>query len=257
MSRNKSLLLVIAFCLLAVFSGSFFWQQFGRSDDDTFDKLKEEAKANLAKSEAAAAAATKTEAGQIPPVPSAPPSPAVAGQATNNSPSGMEPGAETAAPTPASDPAIDTTSEKSPITDKKENDTDKADWKTFEGDGFQFQYPPEAVVSNSGGLIRVTQNGATWKMRKFSDDDKTSLQTWYEAEFSVDERQNCTMAEQSTLKVGTYETKYVSPGTSDLECGKAGYFTVSSDSRYVLRIELGEAAADDANKILGTLKFGE
>jgi hypothetical protein len=236
MTRNKSIFLVGIFFLIVIIFGAVFWQMFNQNNNEAFDKIKKETKASLTKTQIDPSAqqnatAANTSAGATP-----------------------ETGAETPTDTQASAPEE---AMKTPESKTEESKDETTDWQTYaEGNNkFEFKYPTDASVTPSGSLIRVSQKEKTWKMRLFSNKDKSDLSTWYTEEFSEKERKNCTLSDSGTLKVGSYETKYVNPNSGDLECTKAGYFSISSDKKSVIRLEIGDETVENVNKILATFKF--
>jgi len=245
MSRNKSLFLVGVFFLIVIIFGNIFWRMFSRGNNEEFDRIKKEAEINLAKKQTASSVAPASATPAV--------SGASAGKASEGgmgAPNEMQRVAPEN-PGPASEEAkksTDTTSEKT--------QDDTADWKTYadEKNRFEFKYSDSTTVVPNGDLIRVSQSDKTWKFRVYSNKDKTDLQAWYNAEFSEKERTNCTLTD-STLKVGSYETKYVNPNSGATACGKAGYFSLGTDKKNVIRVELGEETVENVNKILATFKF--
>ncbi|MFZ2188628.1 MAG: hypothetical protein WAV73_03660 [Candidatus Moraniibacteriota bacterium] len=245
MSRNSSILLVGAFCLVALIFGNVFWQMFAHGNNEAFEKIKKETDANLAKKQIAAATSPASGA------------PSALGASTNTVPenNSSESGAAQSLPQKDADPQA-AESEETPdsTTEKPKDDTE--DWKTYtdEKNKFEFKYPSDAQIVHGGDLVRVSQNDKTWKLRAYSDKDKLDLQSWYNKEFSEKERKNCTLTE-STLKVGSYETKYVNPNSGQTECEKPGYYSISSTKERVVRVELGDETMDNVNKILKTFIF--
>jgi hypothetical protein len=234
MNHNKSIFLVGIFFVVALIFGNVFWQMFNRENSDAFDKIKKEAQIGLAQGQSAGQGSTapSASAGAAAEAPGAP--------ATESA----------QAPTPSD-------SAKTPESETEKPKDETADWQTFAGGNskFEFKYPADASVVPSGDLIRVSQKEKTWKMRLFSNKDKSDLSSWYTEEFSEKERKNCTLSDSGTLKVGSYETKYVNPNSGDLECTKAGYFSISSDKKNVIRLEIGDETVENVNKILATFKF--
>ncbi|MFA5961078.1 MAG: hypothetical protein WC848_00125 [Parcubacteria group bacterium] len=251
MIRNKEILLVGTFFLVIIFFGAIFWHILGSGDSEAFDQIRKNAeivpiKKTTVATPATTAPATAATSG-VPPVPATSPigsETTMPSEMQNTTPEIPDPSVK------KNDDPIDPTSRKTP--------DDMADWKVYEEaeNIFEFKYPADAQVVPSGDLIRVSQNDKTWKFRVFDNKDKTDLQAWYNAEFSEKERTNCTMTD-STLKVASYEMKYVNPNSGTIACGKAGYFAISTDKKNVLRVELGEETVENANKILATFKFEE
>jgi hypothetical protein len=236
MTRNKSIFLVGIFFLIVIIFGAVFWQMFNRNNDEAFDKIKKEAKVGLTGAQVVPSAQQNSTAAD-----------ALAGATS-------EAGTETPKDTQAS---VSGDATKTPEDKPEESKDETADWEVYadEKKKFEFKYPPNASVTPSGDLIRISQERKIWKMRLFFNKDKSDLATWYNEEFSDKERKNCTLSESATLKVGSYETKYANPNSGDSECTKAGYFSVSSDKKYVIRLELGSETVENANKILKTFKF--
>ncbi len=245
MSRNSSILLVGVFCLVALIFGNVFWQMFSHGNDEAFEKINQETDASLAKKQIAVATSPASGA------------PAALGASTNAVPENNPSESEVAQSLPPknTDPQVKEP-EKTPDSTIEKPKDGTEDWKTYidEKNKFEFKYPSDAQVVYGGGLVRVSQNNKTWKFRAYSDEDKLDLQSWYNKEFSEKERKNCTLTE-STLKVGSYETKYVNPNSSQTECEKAGYYSISSTKERVIRVELGDETMDNVNKILKTFIF--
>lgn len=231
--------------MVALIFGNVFWQMFNQGNDEAFEKIKKETDANLAKKQIAAATSPASGA------------PAALGASTNtvpeNNPSESE--AAQSLPPKNTDPQVKEL-EKTPDSTIEKPKDGTEDWKTYtdEKNKFEFKYPSDAQVVHGGDLVRVSQNNKTWKFRVYSDEDKLDLQSWYSKEFSEKERKNCTLTE-STLKVGSYETKYVNPNSGQTECEKAGYYSISSTKERVIRVELGDETMDNVNKILKTFIF--
>ena len=245
MSRNKSLLLVGIFFVVALIFGNIFWQILSHGNDESFEKIKEQASAKLAQKQTVPAPTATAAPPNVPVNPSnvmpeKSPTDAIA-PATPN----PDPTVEEAAKTP------DANSEMA------KPDDATANWQIYSDNGFEFKYPTDATAVASGDLIRVTQADKTWKMRKYSNKDKAELSAWYLAAFSDTERKNCSLASDSTLKAGSYAMQYANPNSGTTECNKAGYFFISTDKKYVIRVELGEETAENVNKILATFKFEE
>lgn len=239
MTRNKSIFLVIVFFVIALIFGNFFWWLFSSGRDDEFEKIKKETELNLAKK----SATTATPDATAPATPSAQEvAQGAPADAQNQAPENPQP------PSEATEKLIDPTSRKT--------EEDSEDWQVYadEKGKFEFKYPTDAEVSFNGDLIRVTQKEKTWKLKLYSNNDKLDLQAWYDAEFSAKERLNCTLSD-STLKVASYEIKYVNPNSDLTVCEKAGYYAISTDKKSVIRIQLGEETVENANKILATFKF--
>jgi len=236
MNHNKSIFLVGIFFVVVIIFSAVFWQMFNRDNDEAFNKIKKEAEVGSSKEQAVLPAGK------------------------NSAVAGTSAGATTKAEANAPESAQNSTPEdmQKPLdseAEKTKNET--ADWNTYanEKNKFEFKYPTDASVVANEGLIRISQNKKTWKLREFSNKDKLDLQAWYSDEFSEKERKNCTLSESATLKVGSYETKYVNPNSGNTECTKAGYFSISSDKKNVIRLEIGDETVENVNKILVTFKF--
>ena len=242
MTRNKSLFLVIIFFLIVIVFSNIFWRMSTQGDNEDFDKIKQAKEKNLVQKSATTSP-------------------------TSNSANAKANVADTSTP-PATPPATPLTN-KSPNTEISEEGNDvpidptsrmsaeeTLDWKVYTNEKFEFKYPLSAQVVLNGDLMRVSQDEKTWKFRIFSNQDKEDLQTWYNTEFSEKDRVNCVFSE-STLKVAIYETKYVNPKMGEASCDKAGYFAISSDKKWIIRVELGEETLANVNKILATFKFKE
>ncbi len=132
-----------------------------------------------------------------------------------------------------------------------------ADWKTYKDDknSFEFKYPLDASVSADSGVIKVTQGDIFWRMRFYDDATGLDLQSWYLDYFSEKERRNCTLSDTSTVKVGTYETKYANPNFGNALCSRDGYFSIDENKKKVVRIFPDKETTDNINKILATFKF--
>lgn len=229
MTRNRSIFLVGIFFLIVIFFGIVFWRMFSRSDDDNFEKIKKEAKNNLAKN-------SMTSTG-------------VSAQTASRD---------------SGDSKKEVLSNSTPVADvaqepqEKKTEDEKASWEVFldEKSRFEFRYPAEVKVVPSGDLFRILQEGKTWKFRIYANKNRSDLGSWYAEEFSEKERKNCTLTD-STLKVSSYEMKYANPNSGETKCAKAGHFSISTDKKMVMRIELGEETIENANEILATFKFKE
>lgn len=234
MSRNKGIFLVAIFFLVVLFFGNVFWQMFSGSEDENFERTKKEALDNLAKKQPVSSVATNSTASTNPDA------------STKTAPKAEMNSAENA----------QTEMPKTVQSEIEKPKDETTDWKTYvdSKNKFELKYPNDVKIVPSEDLIRVSQNDRTWKFRMFSNKDKVDLQAWYEDIFSEKERKNCTFSE-STLKVGSYETKYVNPNSGETECGKAGYFSISSDKEKIVRVEIGEETIENVNKLLATFKF--
>jgi len=243
MIRNKEFFLVGTFFLIVIIFGAIFWHIFGSGDDEAFDKVRKNAGISQAQKTATTA---PTTAATSPSSTTSRMSNASAMPANTQTPAPAEPDPVAKEP----DAPLDPTSRKTP------DDTES--WEVYKDKKniFEFKHPTDAQVTYNGDIVRVTQNGKTWKMKNYANAEKTDLQGWYNAEYSEKERTNCTMSD-STLKVASYDIKYVNPKSGELECGKAGYFAISTDKKNVLRVELGDETAENANKILATFIFTE
>jgi hypothetical protein len=234
MGHDKSVILAVIFFVVVLISGNIFWQMFSGGEDKDFELTKKEALDNLGKKQLASSVANNATA-----------------------PANAEASAKTV-PKAEVNSAENTQAEALKAT---ESETEKlkdetADWKIYSDskNKFELKYPETVSVVPSGDLIRVSQNNKTWKFRFFSNKGKADLQVWYDKAFSEKERKNCVFSE-SILKVGSYETKYVNPNSGETECGKAGYFAISSDKESLVRAEIGEETVENVNKILATFKF--
>jgi hypothetical protein len=243
MTRNKEIFLVGTFFLVVIIFGAFFWHVFGGGDDEAFEQIRKNAQISQAQKTATATAAK-------PATPTAPAAPLASNEMAMPTDTQKSEPENPDFPAQKDDELIDPTSRKT--------DDHTADWKVFKAEKniFEFKYPADAQVSYNDDIVRVTQGGNTWKMKNYANAEKVDLQTWYNAEYSEKERTNCTLG-YSTLKVASYEIKYVYSESGALKCGKAGYFAISTDKKNVLRVELGEETAENANKILATFKFEE
>ncbi len=236
MSRNKSLAVVGMFLLVAMVFTNIFWRMFMHGSDDSFDKIKQDAAVNLAKKETTFASSPASA------------TPSTSGDTAKVAGSEASPSADAQNPPP-------TDTQKT--SDSAEKPTDEtADWKTYRDDKnkFEFKYPTDGQVVPAVDLLRVSQNGKTWKLRAYDNKNKLDLQAWYGSEFSEKERKNCTLSD-STLKVGSYDAKYVNPNSGETACDKSGYFSISSGKEKIVRIEAGDETVDNINKILKTFKF--
>lgn len=244
MTRNKEILLVGTFFLVVIIFGAVFWRIFSGGDEEALVQIQKNAEINQAQK-------TATTATTTPATPAAPAAPPASNEMAMPTPTQNTDPADQSDPlSPKNDGLAD------PTTRKTEEDT--ANWKSYQAEKniFEFKYPPDAQVTFNGDIVRVTQNGNTWKMKNYANAEKVDLQTWYNAEYSEKERTNCTLGD-STLKVASYEIKYVNSESGGLKCGKAGYFAISTDKKNVLRVELGEETVENANKILATFTFTE
>ena len=229
MSKNASITMLVIFLIAgAVFFG-IFWQMESGSGD--------ELQKNLEKNSATALTA--------PAVQSAKPTSASA-DATMAMPSAEQANTQ-------KDPATSSEAVNSVTKD------DTADWKTYKDDknSFEFKYPSDVSVSTDGDMIKVAQKDAFWRMRLYDDTTGLDLQGWYLDYFSEKERRNCTLSDTSTIKVGTYETKYANPNFGNALCVRDGYFSIDESKKTVVRIFPDKETTDNINKILATVKLNK
>lgn len=154
-----------------------------------------------------------------------------------------------------------TPSQNSPLpTEEKTNSSvndETANWKEYkdEKNKLSFKYPPEITISSEGNeLIFYKEKENMWKLRIYENKQKLNLQDWYMAYFSEKERKNCTLID-STVKIASYETKYVNHGIDPTICNRDGYFSVGENKTIVLKINLEKETIENINKILATVKF--
>lgn len=235
-SKNSLIFLVALIAIIASASAVMIWQEKNSTGDKAFlDKLKKD----VPESTSATSANTDNNA-------------SVAGRATPSPDVSSSQSLANATNSPTGNNANDTPTENIQTQPKDET----ADWKTYSNstDNFEFKYPTDTSVSDSGDFITVSKDNKPWKIRIYNNKKKDNLETWYNNYFDEKERLNCTFSD-SGVKVGSYETKYVNPNSGDTACAEDGYYALSSDKTKVVRVKIGKETVENVNKILETFKF--
>jgi len=234
MSRNTSIFLVVGFLAGGMIFGFVFWHAQNGAGDELRESLE---KAKVASTAPATVAGANTQATQ-------------SGGATA---AGAQNAAQPTAGASATAPESQTES-KSAEEEKPKDET--ADWETFkdEKNNFEFKHPTDLTVISSGDIITLSKEATSWKIRLYANKKNLDLSSWYTAYFSEKERQNCVLSD-SSVKVGSYETKYANPNTDPTKCERDGYFATGGDKKIVLKINLDKETVENANKILATFKF--
>jgi len=226
MNRKNSIIFIIVIVVLIPSFGWLIWNEFGRVENDFQKQIESSVPKNYSASGKA-----------IPPQP----------QATSNA---SVPSDKTPAP-------VEETPMEKLESEGEEKKTDATqDWKTYQDtkDKFEFKYPPAAQVSDNGDFIAISQEDKTWKIRIYNNKKKEELEAWFNGYFDEKERVNCAFSE-STVKVGTYETKYINPNSKETACELDGYYSANTEKTKVVKVKIGKETAENVNKILETFKF--
>ena len=245
MSRNTSIFLVVGFLAGGMIFGFVFWHAQSGSGDELRESLEKAKIASATPAVVAGANAQATQAGGAT---------AAGAQATQAS-AGVSP---ENAQNPMQPDSVAPEAKTLPNNAEEEKPKDEtADWETFkdEKNNFEFKHPTDLSVVLSGDIITLSKDAVTWKIRVYENKKNLELSSWYTAYFSEKERKNCVLSD-SSVKVGSYETKYANPNSDPTKCERDGYFATSSDKKIVLKISLDKETVENANKILATLKFG-
>jgi len=125
---------------------------------------------------------------------------------------------------------------------------------TGQNNSFSVSLPEGASASESLDVITISQNGKTWKIKFFSNNNKKSLSDWLIGKYDGAENNGC-MVESSTIKIASYETKLLKSGSSSKKCEAGGSYAISSDSARIIKIEKNQETEDNINAILSSFKF--
>lgn len=240
MSRNASIFLVVGFLAGGMIFGFVFWHAQSGAGDELRESLE---KARIASAAPEAVAGANAQATQS------------SGATAAGAQSATQPVADATA-TPAAPEAKEAKALPNNAEEEKPKD-ETANWETFkdEENNFEFKHPVDIRVISNGDVITLSKDAVTWKIRIYENKKNLDLSSWYTAYFSEKERKNCVLSD-SSVKVGSYETKYANPNSDPTKCERDGYFATGSDKKTVLKISLDKETVENANKILATFKFG-
>jgi hypothetical protein len=203
-------------------------------------------------------------------------SPSAAAQPATQSPNAQpQAEAQTAPPsssTPTPPTAQDAAGKNDPASPTNASSTsnnssipDTSSWQTWKSAQFgaEMKYPAEYSVSEDFRNVTLTKGNITWKIRFYSNKDKSSFQTWYAGYFPAKDNNACNFA-AGTLKVGTLSidkvtlnSAAVTTAGSSPKCDAAGDYAISADSSQVVRVNTDKATSDmtTVNQMLETFKF--
>jgi hypothetical protein len=235
MSRNTSIFLVVGFLAGGMIFGFVFWHAQSGAGDELSESLEKTRVASTTPEKVAGVNAQ-----------------------VNQSSGATAPGAQNLTQLAAADTPATSEAQTVPNRAEEENPKDEAtDWETFkdEENNFEFKHPVDIRVISNGDIITLSKDAVTWKIRIYENKKNLILSSWYTDYFSEKERKNCVLSD-SSVKVGSYETKYANPNSDPTKCERDGYFATSSDKKTVLKISLDKETVENANKILATFKFG-
>jgi hypothetical protein len=231
MSRKSIILWTIAAVILIPFFAMWIWKEVTTGDEDYVEKKIAENQPGAkddGKTSKSAAAQTPTMQTPTPPV-------------------------QQKTPTP---PIEEKKPEEPPKEEEKKDET--ADWKKFrsEKNKYEFKYPKDTTVNGDEDLMALEKEKKIWRIRIYENKKKTDLEIWYNGYFTEKERLNCASG-SSSLKIGTYDTKFYDPKTEPNICKTDGHWAISPDKSKVVKVSVGEETVENINKILATFKFDE
>ena len=196
-------------------------------------------------------------------------SPSAAAPPATESPS-AQPQVEAQAPASAPMPTPPTTpnssSQNDPTSASDATSTpDTSSWQTWKSTSFEaeMKYPSGYSALEDSRNVTFSKGDINWKIRFYSNKDKSSFQAWYVSYFPVKDNNACNFAAGS-LKVGTLSTNKVTLNSSATttagsspKCDAAGDYAISSDSSQVARVYTDKVSSDmtTVNQMLGTFKF--
>jgi hypothetical protein len=239
MSRNASIAMLVIFLTASAVFFSIFWKMESGSGDELQKNLE---KNNVATPNTSTVQSTKS-----------------AINSSNNNANNTTATPSTEQANGQESPASSSGTANSVASDANSSvaQDNTADWKAYKdtNNNFEFKYPSDASVSSDGNIIKVTQGDVFWRMRFYGDASGLDLQNWYLNYFSDKERRNCTLSDTTTIKVGTYETKYANPNFGNALCLRDGYFSIDESKKNIVRIFPDKETTDNMNKVLATFKF--
>lgn len=200
-----------------------------------------------------------------------PSAPGAASQPAAASPSSQTPAAtptppSTATPAPPSSPADPASNQTNSSADNKSASTPDTsswqDWKNAQFDA-EIKYPPGYSVTEDARDVLFAKGNVSWKIRFYTNKDKSAFETWYTGYFPAKDNNACNFA-AGELKVGTLATDKVTLNSSAAttngsspKCEAAGDYAMSADQSRVVRVYTDKVASDmtTVDQILGTFQF--
>lgn len=234
MNKINSLIFIIAMALLIPFFGWGIWKEIDSGSDNFQKKLDSNIPRNSVLNSGVSPGAAKN------PSDMASLSQDYAGSNNGNEDLQLEESSET----------IDDQTES----EKPKDETEL--WNTYKDKkgSFEFKHPPEASVTDNGSFITVSQGDKSWKIRIYDNKDQEELEAWFNGYFDEKERKNCVLGD-STVKIGSYETKYADPDSGETTCEQDGYYSTNTEKTKVVKVKIGKETVGNVNKILATFKF--
>lgn len=178
----------------------------------------------------------------------------------------VEAQAPVSSPMPTSSTTHDSSSQNDPAPVNDSSLTpDTSSWQDWKSAPFgaEMKYPPGYSASEDSRDVTFTKDAVTWKIRFYSNKDKSSFETWYTGYFPAKDNNACNFA-AGTLKVGTLSIDKVTLNSAATmtagsfpKCDAAGDYAIGTDLSQVARVYTDKASSDmtTVNQMLGTFQF--
>lgn len=270
MSQKNSVIFTLALVFLI---GGFIYLMIRQMSASLNQVSPQSALENLPNPTASAVSPTESAAPSVASSPAAQPTSAApnaqSSTVTPTPPSTTSPttAASAATPTPpTSQGAIADSNPSKPAATSSTPDT--SSWQIWKSAslGAEMKYPPDWNVSESGRDVTMTntKDNVSWKMRFYTNSNKSVFQTWYASYFPTKDNNACNFG-TGTLKVGTLTTEKVTLNStstavvagSSPNCDAAGDYAISADQSQIVRIYTAKASSDmtTVSQMLGTFQF--